>query len=61
MKAIRTWPEVAQEYSENNPNDKISPRVAVVAHNTAVDKIRLMLSYNHNVRDDLMEHLTKRI
>jgi hypothetical protein len=61
MKIVRTWKEVAQKYSEDNPNDQICSKTAVDTHNTAVDKIRSMLSRNHNMRDDLIEHLTKRI
>jgi len=55
MKIEKTWKEVAETYSQENPDDKITPRTACLVHSVAIDKIRNIIGQNNELREDLLK------
>ena len=58
---MKTFKEVARIYSEENPEDPVSPGVASRIHEVAMHKIKEIVGEDKELKGDLMDFLIKGI
>tara|TARA_R100000152_G_C6550693_1_gene25317 strand:- start:65 stop:247 length:183 start_codon:yes stop_codon:yes gene_type:complete len=58
---MRTWKEVAEIYSKENPDDKLSAGVAARIGHVAIEKIKKTMEDDEQLHDDLLEFAIKDI